>query len=246
MELHALVLLLDGPSRPSARHAQGWLYRQLRAAHPELHDPSGPKPFTVGVGGAAAPWLRFTFLDGTLFAALEPALGALPGQTLRLGAAEYPVREVLRNGHPWAGESSYADLLAAPHLADAPLEFASPTFFRRQGSNYPLPEPKLVFGSLAERWNAFSPIPLPDDTFLSLTERLTLRHYRLQSRSAAAISRTVGCLGRATYHLPRATPEEARWLTALAHSAFYAGVGAKTTLGFGRTTPYDLTAKPTP
>ena len=45
---------------------------------------------------------------------------------------------------------------------------------------------------------------------------------------------TAGFVGRVVYHLPRATEEEALWLSALGRFAFYSGVGAKTSLGYGR------------
>jgi len=49
----------------------------------------------------------------------------------------------------------------------------------------------------------------------------------------------VGFVGRVVYHLPKASPTEAQWLQALGRFAFYAGVGAKTSLGFGRARVFD-------
>jgi CRISPR-associated endoribonuclease Cas6 len=44
---------------------------------------------------------------------------------------------------------------------------------------------------------------------------------------------TVGFVGKVVYHLPKATEEEALWLSALGRYAFFSGVGAKTSLGYG-------------
>ena len=240
MILAALVLPLEGTERPQPMHARGLLYQLLKEHAPELHDKPGLKPFTVGVGKRDAPFLRFTFLDEALYAALSPKLYGLAGQTVSLGG-RYRVRAVLQEDHPWAGLTTWPRLFGAESCADAPLRFASPTFFRRKGANYPLPEPKLVFGSLIERWNAHAPLAVPEPVATVLTERLTLRYLQLRSRSATAHDRTVGFMGRATFHLPRATPDEAHWLAVLSRFAFYSGVGAKTTLGFGQTTPYRFT-----
>lgn len=239
MLLVALVLPLDGPTpRPDAKHMQGWLYHAIREHAPGLHDHSGPKPFTVASAGRDAGYVRLTFLDESLYAALSPTLYALPGKTLALGGHPYRVKAVLQEGHPWAGMSTWQRLFQGEASADAPLRFVSPTFFRRQGNNYPLPEPKLVFGSLIERWNAHAPLRVPAEIALALSERVTFRYLQLSSRSATAHDRTVGCVGRATYHLPQASSDEAAWLSALTRFAFYSGVGAKTTLGFGQAKPY--------
>jgi CRISPR-associated endoribonuclease Cas6 len=236
--LASLVLPLEGPLKPQPIHARGLLYGLLREHAPELHERQGLKPFTVAVGGREAPWLRFTFLDEGLYAALSPALYGLAGQDLHLGDTIYKVKTVLQENHPWAGMTTWPRLFQSESSTDLPLQFVSPTFFRRQGANYPLPEPRLVFGSLVERWNLYAPLKVPEAIAASLTERCTLRYLRLLSRSASAHDRTVGFVGRVTFHLPGASEDEAHWLGVLGSFAFYSGVGAKTTLGFGQAKPY--------
>lgn len=233
-DLFAVVFQLAEGPLPAALHVRGWLYHQIREHAPDLHDENGPMPFTVSVISGEHSSVRLTFLRANLYLKLEPVLREL--QVLPL-AAPHRVVGFAESGHRWAGASSFATLLEGVPSADAHLQFASPTSFRRKGSSYPLPEPRLVFGSLRERWNAHAPVPVPEELGAALTERLTLRHLALRSRGDAALH-MIGCTGRATYHLPRATPEEARWLTALARFAFFSGVGAKTTAGFGRARLY--------
>ncbi len=243
MLLAALVLPLEGPALPQALHARGWVYNLLRETAPEVHDAAGPKPFTVGVGGRPnAPWLRLTCLTEEVYAALSPALWRRVGLEVRLGEDTYRIKAVLEAEHPWAGLVTWPRLFQGEAGPDLGLEFASPTFFRRQGANYPLPEPRLVLGSLIERWNAHAPTPVPPGVAARLVEATTLRYLNGRTVSAVGHDRTVGFRGRVTYHLPRASAEEARWLAALGRFAFFSGVGAKTTLGFGQVRPYALPA----
>jgi len=114
--------------------------------------------------------------------------------------------------------------------------FKTPTFFKRKDAHYPLPEPRLVFGSLLSRFQRFAPVSPPEDLH-GVFDRLTFRGYHLRTQSAAHEVPAPGFVGRAVFHLPRATEEEARWLSALWRFSFFAGVGAKTTMGFGLVRP---------
>lgn len=238
MLLVALVLPLDGPAPVAPLHVRGWFYGLIRELAPELHDAEGPRPFTLSHGGRDQPFIRLTFLQEDLYARLSARLYTLPESHMLLGKQRYGIKAVLQDGHPAAGLGNYARLFGPASTADAAMHFISPTFFRRQGNNYPLPEPKLVFASLISSWNSFAPLKVPTDIEEALTGRLTLRHLELRSRSSEAHSRTVGCLGRVTYHLPKASDEEKNWLSALHRFSFYSAVGAKTSLGYGQVRPF--------
>lgn len=240
MVLASLVLLLDAPQRPDPVHVRSWFYTLLNDVGPELHDDHKPPPFTLGVGGKAAGyWLRLTLLDQALYAALSPSLYTLSGQCIPLGEKSILVKGVLQQGHPWAGLSTYPRLFQGEVASDLSLQFVSPTFFKRKGAHYPLPEPALVFGSLLERFRAYAPAAPPDTLCESLT-RLTLRHTSIRPHPIEHGVRAVGFAGQATFHLSKAGEEELRWLGALWRFTFFAGVGAKTSLGFGQTRPYTL------
>lgn len=237
MLLAATVLLLEGEEIPSPEHVRGWFYRVLSGFAPALHDAHELKPFTLGILRRKQTAIRITFLEEPLHAASSPSLWSLVGKDLRLGSNLFRVRAVVEDGHPWARLSSYRRLFHGEPVRDYPLHFASPTLFKRHGMHYPLPEPRLVFGSLLARFEAFSPVTPPSDLQDSI-ERLTLRAVRIHTHPIQHAVRAVGFTGRVVYHLPGASQEEARWLTALWRFAFFSGVGAKTTLGFGMSKPY--------
>jgi len=238
MLLSSLVLPIEAELKPKPQHMQGWFYDFLREVRPELHDSQSPQPFTLAVGGNSGNfWLRITFIDETLYSILSPKLYALNKQKIRLGNAQVRIKTIIHDKHPWAGLSTYPRLFQGETTSDYPLRFASPTFFKRKGAHYPLPEPRLVFGSLIDRFRAHAPVEPPDWLSETLT-RTTLRTYSLRTRGIEHEVRAVGFVGRAVFHLPRASEDEMRWLGALWKFAFFAGVGAKTSLGFGQVKPY--------
>ncbi|MCS6867401.1 MAG: CRISPR-associated endoribonuclease Cas6 [Thermus sp.] len=233
MVLAALVLTLEGEAPPEPKGLRGFFYGLLQEVAPEVHD-QGENPFALGFGGKeGAYWARFSLLQEGLYARLAPRLFALEGKEVRLGKP-FRVRGVLQEGHPWAGVSTYARLFQGEALPDLPLRFASPTFFRRKGVHYPLPEPRLVVESLLRRLEAFGPLKAPEGVREALLERTTVRWFEGKTLKAETEVEAVGFVGKVVYHLPRATEEEARWLQALGRFAFYSGVGAKTGLGYGR------------
>jgi CRISPR-associated endoribonuclease Cas6 len=235
MILVTLVIPLEGPARPDADGLRGFLYELLRGFDPSIHK-AQHNPFSLGLGGGEGQWwVRVSLLEESLYARLSPHLFGLLGQSIRLGKQNYRVKAVLQEGHPWAGVSTYPRHFQGEAASSVGIQFASPTFFRRKGLAYPLPEPRLVFESLSLRWNAFAPVKVPPEV-LEAWERLSVS--RLQGRTFAFTpnedERGIGFVGRVVYYLPGASPAEAQWLQALARFAFYAGVGAKTSLGFGR------------
>lgn len=135
---------------------------------------------------------------------------------------------------PWAGRSDWEAL--GKDRAQGPLQmiFCTPTTFRQGDLDLPLPVPRLVLGGLLEKWNRFSPFPLPLDPE-SLERRVALSAGRVRIRpfhdGRDEIRGFVGC---AEFHVARsASAEERRALGALADFAFFAGVGRKTTHGMG-------------
>jgi CRISPR-associated endoribonuclease Cas6 len=238
LALFQLTLTAEPPQPPAPMHLRGWLYTLLETRLPTLHDQQALKPFSLAVSSASPPTVQLGLLSAQLCDTLSPLLSELQGQPLRLGKYTYTVTQVSQT------TQSYAVLLETPGSADAALHFVTPTFFRRSGSNYPLPEPLLVFGSLIQRWNQFAPQPVPDDIANALMSRLTIRYLNLNSVTSSAHARTVGCVGRITFHLPKATLSERQWLSALSQYSRYAGVGAKTTLGFGLVRPYKIQHAP--
>lgn len=244
--------------------AHALFLRLITAADAEmgarLHDESGHRPFTVSdlmglphtrqgipVTAGQTCYLRFTsYADALSGLLLEQVLLSLPAD-VELENRPFAVDGVFlaKGAHPLSGQTSYHDLAQQRLLGTkrAPtrvkLFFASPTTFRSQAKNVPMPLPGLVFGSLAERWNAFSSVTISPEVRQYADEHLAIAQCHVRTRAVeVAGGRQVGFMGSCTY---AALSHECYWLRVirlLAAFAFYGGVGYKTTMGFGQTYPH--------
>jgi len=178
-------------------------------------------------------------------AAATPAVAPLRvGATVRLDTTAFRVEAVTcdAGAHPWAAAATY-EALSAPWLLGRAqperrltLEFNSPTTFKSRGRHVPVPMPELVFGSLLERWNAFAPVAFPAELRQYAEECLALGSYRLRTHAVMVkdAGLRIGAVGQARYV---ALNYDRYWLSLihlLAEFAFFAGVGAATTIGLGQ------------
>jgi len=237
-----------------------WLLEELRCRNGVLaaaiHDASGLKPVTVsslrgdmlgdGTGmlrtrPGGTVWLRVTAMEPAIEAGVWEVLAAAVGGVVELhGLRLHPLRAARApDEHPWAAHADYPTLfdgaLASPPPEVLELEFASPTTFRSGGHNLPLPVPVLVWRSLVQRWNRFSPIQLGEFQRV-LEEGVRVQRYVLRTHHLNAGGHgEVGFTGRVAFDLRGVRdPLVRRAAGALAHFALYAGVGAKTVFGFGQ------------
>jgi len=265
MLLSAVILLRAQETTvlPShlAKAAHALFLRLVASAEAEvgarLHDDSGLRPFTVSdlmglprrgrnafATSGMSCLLRFTSYDDALSGLLlEQVLPRLPAD-VELENSPFSVEGVFleEDAHPLSGQTSYGELVEQCLLgAKRPpsrvkLFFASPTTFRSQGKNVPLPLPGLVFGSLAERWNAFSSITISPEVRQYAEECLAIAQCHVRTRTVeVAGGKQVGFVGSCTYAALRHEPYWLRVIRLLAAFAFYGGVGYKTTMGFGQT-----------
>ena len=222
-----------------------------------LHAEEGPKPLTCsdlfgGRSGAEGRLvkagencaLRVTGLTAPVAAALTAALLERQPQRWRLHDHDLRVTRIVCDAvmDGWSGRTTY-EALAAAQLTrmerpdrQVTLDFYTPTTFKSGGMHVPVPLPDLVFGNLVDRWNSFSPIVLSPEVRRFGEEMVAISRYKLESRSVAFKegSQRVGGVGRVTY---RALGGDRYWLGVmqmLADFAFYSGVGALTTTGFGQ------------
>jgi len=242
-----------------SRAAHAAILRLIQQADPALaariHDDNGRKPLTVsniwGLAGepkvivdpARDYHLRVTLLSDELEqiatdwtpAALAPL--DLDGLEWRITA-----RADSSAAHPWAGSATYQELaqplLSRPDQLPSVWTFhlASPTTFRQRGLNVPLPLPDLVFGSLLEQWNASSELALPDEVRRFAAECLAINRYDLRSVASPTSGGVIqiGAVGRCSF---RAINPDRYWracIDVLARFAFFSGIGAGTTRGFGQ------------
>lgn len=223
-----------------------------------IHGSEGPKPLTcsglldghqrsgknltVRVGQEYA--VRMTGLTEEVSAILEDRLLVSRPLDWTLHGHRFRVIDAVCDAtrHTWSGRSSYGELIARRVTAGAnngprvTLLFSSPTAFRSAGMQVPLPTPELVFGSLVDRWNAFSNVAFLSEMREFGERVVAMSRYRLESRAVSnkGGSVTIGAVGQATY---TALGSDRYWLAvmqALADFALFSGVGVQTTIGMGQ------------
>lgn len=231
-----------------------------------LHDADRPKPFTVsglmrgdsafyGAVSAGDPaWIRITGLSAEVVAALLTVCDSPPEQ-VSINRQMWRVTGV----HP---QISRYQTLIERHAAGRPqnrvtMRFVTPTTFKSQGVNLPLPLPHLVFESLLSRWTAFTSHRLRDLPHDQLTAYIAHHIVINQHNIHTALVRgknsgkEVGFCGDVTFELLRRSDQLkkhdaalanllqgqgmwfARTVNLLAEFALYSGVGRKTTTGMG-------------
>jgi len=246
------------------RAAHAWFLDQVRRADPdladELHHGQGQRPFTVsnllGAGWRAekpaslAPdqeyAMRITSFSTRLSTVLrERVIPDLPA-TVTLADLSLRVRGSTTAGetHPWAGTDTFEGLVQRHTLGEriprsVGLRFASPTVFRSEDKNVPLPLPGLVFGGLLDKWNAFAPLQLHPEARRFAQECLAVSRYRLETRRVdfgpeGEHGALAGCVGYCVYAIQVRDRYWMGLMNLLAAFGFYAGVGRRTTMGLGQ------------
>jgi CRISPR-associated endoribonuclease Cas6 len=223
----------------------------------ELHAGQTQRPFTVsnllGYGKRRGDEvtllpeksyaLRFTSFAPALSTLVQQRLAPEPPASLTLGSATLQVvsNTTDHNAHPWAGTDSFEDLVQRHTLGGrvsrgVGLRFASPTLFRSNDMNVPLPLPGLVFGGLLDKWNAFAPLQLHPDARRFAEDCLAVSRYRLETRRVAFGGRraVAGCVGECFYAIQSSDRYWTGVIHLLAAFAFYAGAGRQTTMGLGQ------------
>ena len=121
------------------------------------------------------------------------------------------------------------------------LDFLSPTTFRSKGTNYPLPDPNMVFRSLLTKWNSFSANLFQVDVswldWLKISVRIGHVYQSTQAVQVTEHDHTeTGFLGQIQYRIiGKVNSDECKIANMLADFSYYSGVGAKTTHGMGQT-----------
>jgi len=221
-----------------------------------LHVPNQRRPYTCStVWGAPRKGgslvlepdnevsLRYTGLTAEVSAHLR-RLANDPPAHIEVEGVKLAVRQATLDAgaDPWAGQTTYEHLADAYLLAGktpahrSRLWFASPTAFRSGGHTVPVPLPDLVYGSLIETWNTFSPVAISEEARRFAEECLVISRYKLSTRAVSGKGESVqiGFVGSCQY---TALKRDRYWLGViqlLTDYAFYAGVGYQTTVGMGQ------------
>jgi CRISPR-associated endoribonuclease Cas6 len=204
----------------------------------------------VIISKGAEYWFRLSLLEDTVFANfLHSLLKGEKNREIQLESAIFSLTDVITepNNSPWAKFDSFHSLWerSIPQRKIT-LQFLSPTAFRSKGRNIIFPEPELVFSSYLSKWNAYSPISFDDSLKSRIFPQLIATRYKLQSHILDFKTyKEVGFEGVCTFEIKQNVSEETlRQINALADFAFYAGTGAKTTMGMGQTRRIKLGSAP--
>jgi len=178
-------------------------------------------------------YFRIGLLDGKLIQPLLRGIENWGREPLILAKFPFALRSIytLPGTHSLAGSADYRLLANLPLSSqNLTLNFLSPTSFKQAQGIQPLPLPELVFGSLLRRWNAFAPhdCKFQPVEWKALVSACELKTHALKMEGGAEI----GVQGSVRYRFLEA--EQAKIATTLAHFAFFAGVGRKTSMGMGQ------------
>ena len=166
-------------------------------------------------------------------------LAALFERKKKLFLGPYAVKLKMLDGKlikndQYQGFDEFLNISPHPYLY---FYFKTPVVFKRGEMDYPLPEPRLVFKSLLNKWNYFSPFKVKVDLRKTLEEKICIifAGIRTHKITLSLGSGITGFTGKAVFYGRNLTDEELLWLNILGEFSNYAGVGRKTTMSFGMT-----------
>ncbi len=210
----------------------------------EIHDGQFMSPFSLspvmGVDRSVREnqscWVRICFLDDrsetVFYRSLESGLWFEP---IRLEKHVFIVEDVklgLEPQNPWTGRESFEDLIGKSAKSQKmSLLMQSPMSFKRGDLHYPLPEPALIFGNLARRWNLVSPLKLPENPDCS---SVSLSFVDIKTRPFALRKggTIIGVTGKLSFVF-KGDENEILYFNTLLRFGFYSGIGVKTAQGMG-------------
>ena len=255
-------------------HAHAAFLSLLRTGNPkkaeEVHAASSQKPFTVSpligkgerrrdflrIRAGTECWLRFTFLDDTLFAHFGSAFLTQSLPSIRLGDATFQLSRMVASGaetKDWSGNTTYEELIdAAGTDTRMRVRFHSPTAFRelsprgQKTRNQAHIDLVRCYQSWVNKWNAFTPMQIDKQPLLDFVARhagltaVESKSRMLDFGKHKAIGFVGSCayqffLEHQSYSNDKDNTEMLRLANLLADFAFYCGTGYKTTMGMGQT-----------
>lgn len=168
-----------------------------------------------------------------------------------VGRQRLAIHDAVVSKPPWVDSSTYQTLVNAPFSPCVRVLFLTPTAFSQGGDRHvPLPVPDPLLKSWHRRWNEFAPkhLGIPDECVEAALSRLVLSAVCINSQSVALEpssrgrrpARMVGFTDSASMAALRPDewrPDAARAFATLTAYSAYCGTGARTTQGFGVTTP---------
>lgn len=185
--------------------------------------------------------LRFTFLDESMFDNFTQVIFHACHKDFSLNSniiKIYRINATPDSGEFWANYKTYEDLYNNPSN-DKSLRFniVTPLSFKSGDLFNPLPEPKLFFKNLHDKWNTYSPYKF-DDYLLDLVDKslyidyLDLKTDVMKDNNGISF---IGSKGKFGYRVTKFSSDEfVKYVNTLADFAYYSGVGAKVSMGMGQ------------
>lgn len=270
-ELISIVFNLTNPEPVSLPRDQGralsarflaWVRDVNPQLSSELHNSSDqPRLYTVSnlcgtprtksdrlfLKENTSVWFRVTSISPKVTRFLIVDLLPRFDKEITLSRSKFIVNDISWNPeeHPWAGGTTYADLIREDQLGktslQVPLLFASPTAFHSQGAHLPFVLPELVIRSWVMNWNACAGVTFPAQLFEKARGALGVSYYKMRTEVVRFGKATlIGGMGNCTFHVLDKNPYWRQVLNCLASFSFYSGTGIKTTMGLGQTRRQDL------
>ncbi len=130
--------------------------------------------------------------------------------------------------------ATYEKFLEEKGERDYVLDFLTPTAFKKGNYDYPLPDPYLLVKNLIGRWNVWSPFKFSQEELKSLCHSLVLSGCWIKTKKVeiSPEAKFTGFSGRVYFYCSDVEFREK--VAALLKFAEFAGVGRKTTMGFGK------------
>ena len=115
--------------------------------------------------------------------------------------------------------------------------FYTPVSFKKGDSDYPLPEPKILFKSLINKWNYFAPFKVGVDLRNAIEEKILICYANIKTRKIALSlgGKITGFIGKVVYYVKNSSQEELKWINTLGNFSVFSGIGRKCTMGLGMT-----------
>lgn len=183
---------------------------------------------------------RITVLHESLLSIL---LNVEPGARLVLNKQPMLVQDIIVDGEKdrSSGILEEGELishcLSVGDFSQLRLDFVSPTAFRVDDMDYPLPTPALTFNSFAKKWQQLDmPLDISQPYIEDILSRLYIRRWQGASQSIYLTpQRGINTFtGSFVYDASHLELEEKRLLLLLAQFGVFAGCGRLSTQGMGQ------------
>ncbi len=184
--------------------------------------------------------LRLTLLDDKLFERFGNIMLNACTQSYDLNGTALKIAKISctkQSKQFWADHVTYQEIFDNASKTDNTFNFniVTPLSFKRNDSFLAFPMPDLFFKSLHKRWNKHSGLPF-DDIFCEMIEKnVFISYYDLktdQVKDNMKIAFT-GWVGNVRFKV-KSSERFIHYLNVLSDYAYFACVGAKTSMGMGQ------------